>query len=113
MLKRLKEKSGGSAWAFPWLVTGHPYSADTIRPHHIRPALKKLELPNASWHTFRHSFKSWLGSGEATPTQQKNAMCHAAMPTDAMYGGTPVEKRRTLMQKGSAKVKAKPIASTQ
>lgn len=86
-----------SEWVFPSPVTGHPYSPDTILQKKIKPAVKKLGLPKIGWHTFRHTYKSWLGSGTATLTQQKDMLRHADISTTGnIYGGTPIEEMRPL-----------------
>jgi integrase len=95
----------GEQWVFPSPVTGHPYSADTILNKKIKPAAAALGLPKIGWHTFRHSYKSWLGGGKATLTQQKDMLRHADISTTAnIYGGTPVEEMRPLHEAVTARL---------
>jgi integrase len=77
----LEFRSGDNEWVSPSPVTDHSYSADTIRAKKIQRALEKLGLPKIGWHSFRHSYKSRLGSGDATLTQPKDLMRHASIPS--------------------------------
>jgi hypothetical protein len=84
-----------------------------ILADHLKPAAKKLGLPKPGWHTsFRHGYRSWLGAGTATTSQQKDLMRHAALPTTMEYGGTPVEEMRPLVEAVSSRLKLKPKLKT-
>jgi integrase len=96
-----------SEWLFPSARTGGPRSADMILQDHIQPAAAKLKLPHVGWHSFRHSYRSWVGGGAATMSQQKDLMRHADIGTTAGYGGTPVEEMRPLVKAVAAKLRPK------
>ena len=96
-----------SEWVFPSDRTGGPRSADMILKDHIQPAAKKLKLPHVGWHSFRHSYRAWIGGGDATMSQQKDMMRHADIGTTAGYGGTPVEEMRPLVKAVAAKLRPK------
>ena len=96
-----------SEWLFPSRITGGPRSADMILKDYIRPAATKLKLPKIGWHTFRHSYRSWIGGGKATMSQQKDMMRHADIATTAGYGGTPVEEMRPLVDEVAKKLRPK------
>ena len=98
-----------SEWLFPSRVTGGPRSADMILKDHIRPSASKLKLPKIGWHTFRHSYRSWIGGGKATMSQQKDMMRHADIATTAAYGGTPVEEMRPLVDAVAKKLRPKSL----
>lgn len=89
--------SVNSEWLFPSRITGGPRSADMILKDYIRPAASRLRLPHIGWHTFRHSYRAWIGGGKATMSQQKDMMRHADVATTLGYGGTPVEDMRPLV----------------
>ncbi len=78
-----------------------------ILKDHIQPAAEKLKLPHVGWHSFRHSYRAWIGGGEATLSQQKDMMRHADIGTTAGYGGTPVEDMRPLVKAVAAKLRPK------
>lgn len=113
ILKAYRSRMGKSIWLFPSPVTGGPRSADQVLADYLKPAAKKLELPQPGWHTsFRHGYKSWLGAGDATLTQQKDLMRHSAMPVSDMYGRTPLEEMRPLVEAVSSRLKLKPKLKT-
>lgn len=60
-----------SEWLFPSRITGGPRSADMVLKDYVRPAAEKVRLPKIGWHSLRHSYRSWIGSGKATMSQQK------------------------------------------
>jgi len=94
-----------SEWLFPSRITGGPRSADMVLKDYVRPAAEKVRLPKIGWHTFRHSYRSWIGGGKATMSQQKDMMRHADIATTAGYGGTPVEEMRPLVDAVAKKLK--------
>jgi integrase len=74
-------------WVFPSVVTGKPYHAGVLLRHHLKPLAAKIGVPRLGWHTFRHTFRSWLdGVGTAVGVQQK-MMRHADVATTMnIYG---------------------------
>src|ERR1035437_1097198 len=107
LISLLKEyqKTSKSKWLFPSPVNGGPRSADMILADHLKPAAEKLGLPKVGWHLLRHSYRSWLSGGAATMTEQKDLMRHSSIPTTDLYGGTPIEKIRPLVEAVSAELK--------
>ena len=101
------QKRSKSKWLFPSPVTGGPRSADMILADHLKPAAEKLELPKVGWHLLRHSYRSWISGGTATLSQQKDMMRHSDISTTDIYGGTPVEEMRPLVEAVAAKLKLK------
>ena len=72
---------------------------------HIAPVAKKLGLPHIGFHTFRHSYRSWIGAGAATLSEQKDLMRHSSIGVTMRYGGTPVEQMRPLVDAVAAKLR--------
>jgi integrase len=74
-------------WMFPSVVTGRPYHAGILLRHHLHPLAAKVGVPRLGWHTFRHTFRSWLDAvGTAVGVQQK-MMRHADVTTTMnVYG---------------------------
>lgn len=74
-------------WMFPSVVTGRPYHAGILLRRHLHPLAAKLGVPRLGWHTFRHTFRSWLDAvGTAVGVQQK-MMRHADVTTTMnVYG---------------------------
>jgi len=49
------------------------------------------------WHTFRHSYRSWMNDAGATPEQQRDLMRHTDIATTLnIYGGTFAEPLRLV-----------------
>jgi integrase len=74
-------------WMFPSIVTGRPYHAGILLRRHLAPLASKVGVPRLGWHTFRHTFRSWLDAvGTAVGVQQK-MMRHADVATTMnVYG---------------------------
>jgi integrase len=74
-------------WMFPSIVTGRPYHAGILLRRHLAPLASKVGVPRLGWHTFRHTFRSWLDAvGTAVGVQQK-IMRHADVATTMnIYG---------------------------
>jgi integrase len=59
-------------WLFANPVTGRPYHQEEIQKTHIRKAgLAAGIRADIGWHTFRHSYRSWLDDTGAPLTVQK------------------------------------------
>ncbi|MFP5228730.1 MAG: tyrosine-type recombinase/integrase [Acidobacteriota bacterium] len=74
-------------WMFPSIITGRPYHAGILLRRHLAPLASKVGVPRLGWHTFRHTFRSWLDAvGTAVGVQQK-MMRHADVATTMnIYG---------------------------
>jgi integrase len=79
--------SSEEGWMFPSVITGKPYHAGILLRRHLKPLAAKIGVQRLGWHTFRHSFRSWLDSvGTAVGVQQK-MMRHADVATTMnVYG---------------------------
>ena len=52
------------------------------------------------WHTFRHSYRSWLDETGAPPTVQKELMRHASIQTTMnIYGKAMTDSKRQAHSK--------------
>ncbi len=83
-------------WLFPSPLTSRPYTPGIALTKIVKPTAARLGLPNVGWHTFRHSYMSWIASGKATPSQKKDKMGPATIEIGLLYGGTSVEEIRPL-----------------
>jgi integrase len=114
LLAELTEVSGnqGKGWVFPSPVTGRPYVAGMLLRDHVQPAAKKLGYGKVGWHDLRHSFRSWI-SAKAPLTVQKDLMRHAEGATTAdIYGRTPVNEMRPVVEKATKGLRAKRRSAT-
>ncbi|MBV8207215.1 MAG: tyrosine-type recombinase/integrase [Acidobacteria bacterium] len=83
--------SGGSSWC---------YHASTIQQDYIRPAGKRLEIGNVGWHTFRHSYRSWLDRTGTPVGVQRKLMRHAHISTTMnVYGNALMDSKREANSK--------------
>jgi integrase len=81
--------------------TNRPYHQDTIQQNHIREAGKEAGLGDGiGWHTFRHSYRSWLDDTGAPTTVQKELMRHASIQTTMnIYGKAMTDSKRQAHSK--------------
>jgi integrase len=79
---------------FPSIVTGRPYHAGILLRRHLKPLAAKIGVPRLGWHTFRHTFRSWLDAvGTAVGVQQK-MMRHADVATTMnVYGKAMMDSK--------------------
>jgi len=69
---KLKCPRSPAGWVFPSPITLNPYHASSIQKKHIRRAGKSVKLGTIGWHTFRHTYRSWLdATGAPLGVQQK------------------------------------------
>jgi integrase len=87
-------------WMFPSIVTGRPYHAGILLRRHLAPLAPKVGVPRLGWHTFRHTFRSWLDAvGTAVGVQQK-MMRHADVATTMnVYGKGMMDSKLTAHTK--------------
>lgn len=77
-------------WLFPSVRSKHGlYAPGTIQQKVIWPACDAAGLPHIGWHTFRHSYRSWLDSQGISAGTSKDMMRHADIATTMnVYGRT-------------------------
>ena len=69
-------------WLFANPRTGKPYHQEEIQKKHIRKAAIAAGIgSDVGWHTFRHSYRSWLDDSGAAMSVQKELMRHASIQT--------------------------------
>jgi integrase len=69
--------------------TGRPYSDSTILTRYLKPAAKKIGVEGLGWHSFRHSYKSWMAAAKVNPATMKDLMRHSDIATTMdVYGKT-------------------------
>jgi integrase len=82
-------------WVFANPMTSRPYYPTEIQKRHLRPLGVKLGLGPIGWHTFRHTYRSWLDETGAPMKVQQELMRHASIQTTMnVYGqAMPASKR--------------------
>jgi integrase len=88
-------------WLFANPVTGRPYHQEEIQKKHIRKAGVATGIGgDIGWHTFRHSYRSWLDETGAPLTVQKELMRHASIQTTMIiYGKAMTDSKRQAHSK--------------
>ncbi len=88
-------------WVFANPRTGRPFHQDSIQKKHLRKAGEAIGFAGElGWHTFRHSYRSWLDETGAPLTVQKELMRHANIQTTInIYGRAMSETKRQANSK--------------
>ena len=96
-----RKKTPSTGLVFPSHITGRCYYAGPIQQDYFRPAARKLGLVGVCWHTFPHSYRSWMDE-DGTPTGvQQKLMRHAPAATIMHNHGNASSKPKA---KGNGKV---------
>jgi integrase len=81
-------------WVFANPLTGRPYNAWSIAKHYFRPVARRLGI-RFGWHTFRHTYRSWLDATGAPIGVQQKLMRHAQVSTTMnIYGNALMRSKR-------------------
>lgn len=85
-------------WVFasPQMAGTQPYYPTNLQLRVLRPAGVKAGLDfNLGWHTFRHSYKTWLDERGVDLAVQRDLMRHADIRTTVnVYGDVTLERLR-------------------
>jgi integrase len=74
-----RNKTSSTGLIFPSHITGRCYHPGPIQQDYFRPVARKLGLVGVCWHTFPHSYKSWMAEDGAPARVQQKLMRHAAV----------------------------------
>ena len=101
MLHKERSVPTPEGWLFANPVTGKPYHQEEIQKKHIREAGVAAGIGgDIGWHTFRHSYRSWLDETGAPLTVQKELMRHASIQTTMnIYGKAMTDSKRRAHSK--------------
>jgi len=101
MLHKERACSTPEGWLFANPVTKKPYHQEEIQKKHIRKAGVAVGIGgDIGWHTFRHSYRSWLDETGAPLTVQKELMRHASIQTTMnIYGKAMTDSKRQAHSK--------------
>jgi integrase len=101
MLHKERAFSTPEGWLFANPVTKKPYHQEEIQKKHIRKAGVAAGIGgDIGWHTFRHSYRSWLDETGAPLTVQKELMRHASIQTTMnIYGKAMTDSKRQAHSK--------------
>ena len=115
VLLRLRERGYPTreGWVFANPRTGKPYHQDTLQQKQLRAAGVVIHLGfSLGWHTFRHSYRSWLDFKGAPMSVQKELMRHASIQTTMnIYGRAVTETKRLANSRVVAMILEPPVAT--
>ena len=88
-------------WLFANPETGRPYHQEQIQKKHLPKAATDAGIEGGvGWHTFRHSYRSWMDDTGAPLTVQKELMRHASVTTTMnVYGKAMTDSKRQAHSK--------------
>ena len=88
-------------WLFANPVTGKPYHQEQIQKNHLTKAATEAKIKGGvGWHTFRHSYRSWMDDTGAPLTVQQELMRHASVTTTMnVYGKAMTDSKRQAHSK--------------
>jgi site-specific recombinase XerD len=67
-------------WVFANPATGRPYHQESLRKRQLQRAAKLAALgEDIGWHTFRHTYRSWLDEAGAPMKVQQELMRHVSI----------------------------------
>ena len=73
-------------WVFANPRTLRPYNANPLQKRYLRKIGRELGLPETlGWHTFRHTYRSWLDAAGVPVGVQQRLMRHADIKTTMSY----------------------------
>jgi integrase len=94
---------GQRDWVFasPRTAGEKPLLPNNVQYTILRPAGKAIGLDfNLGWHTFRHTYKSWMDRVGATLVEKRDLMRHAdAGTTENIYGEVTMDQMREVNAK--------------
>jgi len=98
-------------WVFPNPDTQRPYWQESACKDYIKPAGKAAGLgSNIGWHTFRHTYRSWLHACDHPISLQGEFMRHAYIQTTMdVYGRSSMTPAKREFNSKVAKMALKPL----
>ncbi len=83
-----RNKTSSIGLVFPSHITGRCYHPGPIQQDYFRPVARKLGLAGVCWHTFPHSYKSWMAEDGAAAGVQQKLMRHPAAAPNSHSNGS-------------------------
>jgi len=87
-------------WIFPNPCSLNPYWASEVLKDDLIPAGKKAWVLNLGWHSFRHTYRSFLDATGAPIGAQQKLMRHSHVSTTMnIYGNAQMDSKREAQGK--------------
>jgi integrase len=85
----------GESWMFPNPFSLNPFWASEVQKDYLIPAGSKAGVLNLGWHSFRHTYRSFLDATGAPIGVQQKLMRHAQVSTTMnIYGNAQMDSKR-------------------
>ncbi|MCU1287166.1 MAG: integrase family protein [Acidobacteriales bacterium] len=99
-------------WVFPNPSTLRPYWQETVAMRQIKPAAVKAGLGTGiGWHTFRHTYRTWLNAAGASMPIQKELMRHASIQTTMnIYGRSTMSEAKRAANSNVVQMALRPTS---
>jgi integrase len=82
-------------WASPFVAGEMPYYLNAVQRDYIIPAGKRAGLgESVGWHTFRHTYRTWMDANGTPLGIQQDLMRHANISMTTKYGSSMAEGMR-------------------
>ena len=84
-----------------------------ILKDHILPAADEAKIGKVGWHTFRHTYRTWLDSTGAPVAMQRELMRHASIETTMnVYGRATMSDAKRQANSKVVRMALRPVLST-
>jgi len=91
-------------WVFANPQTGRPYHQESLKKRQLRRVAQLIGLPDdIGWHTFRHTYRSWLDETGAPMKVQQELMRHASIQTTMNVYGRAIDRLETQSQQSGCR----------
>ncbi len=101
-------------WVFPNPNTRRPYWQESVAERRIKPAGKLAGLgEHIGWHTFRHTYRTWLDGTGANVSIQRELMRHASIQTTMnVYGRATMSEAKRQANSKVVQMALRPLVRT-
>lgn len=95
--RKLSEFKADSDWVWgsPFVAGEMPYYLNSVQRDYIIPAAKRAGMgESVGWHTFRHTYRTWMDANGTPLGIQQDLMRHANINMTTKYGSSMADSMR-------------------
>jgi integrase len=97
-------------WVFANPTTEMPYWQETVAEKQIKPAAVRAGIGLVGWHTFRHTYRTWLDGAGAPISIQRELMRHASIQTTMnVYGRSMMSEAKRAANSNVVRMALRPV----
>ena len=75
-----------NGWVFGSPLTGRPFHRASLAADHLKPAGKRIGIPNLGFHAFRHTYRAMMDDLDLEMEVQMRLMRHSSTAMTREYG---------------------------